>query len=140
MSKRIINWFTYGIGFALMPLLIYLLLHYLSNTQLDFYACVPELLFFTIMICATCLWDLSDIKNKVGKDMVLNIFFSVLIILIVLCAILYGSVQFASISDNNLLLSNNKTCFFSLIIAMLSAMLGTIIQVIISRVEVKLYE
>lgn len=137
MGKRILNWFIFGIFFALMPLIIYIVLHYLSEISIELKDCIPELLFFTIMICATCLWDVNDMKRKIKSDIVFNLFFASLIILLIFSAILYGGVQLQNMQNNIEFMSLQKVYFFSIIMAISSGILGTIIQIVLSRIEVQ---
>lgn len=137
MGKRITSWLIFGIFFALVPLIIYILLSYICDIQIDLKNCIPELLFFTIMICATCLWDVNDMKKLIKADMVFNLFFAALIILIVFSAILYGSIQLQNMNDKMLIMSLDKTYSFSMLMSIFSATLGTIIQIVLSRIEVQ---
>lgn len=137
MGKRILNWFIFGIFFALMPLIIYIVLHYLSETSVKLNECIPELLFFTIMICSTCLWDVNDMKRKIKSDIVFNMFFASLIILLIFSAILYGGMQFQNMQNNIEFMSLQKVYTFSIIMATGSGILGTIIQIVLSRIEVQ---
>lgn len=136
MVKRIINWFVFGIFFALVPLIIYILLSYICDIQIDLKNCIPELLFFTIMISATCLWDVNDMKKLIKEDVAFNLFFVALLILIIFSAILYGSIQLQNINDSMIIMSLEKTYTFSVLMSIFSATLGTIIQIVLSRIEV----
>lgn len=140
MGKRILNWFIFGIFFALMPLIIYMILHYLSNMPLQLKECIPELLFFTIMVCATCLWDVNDMKKKIKSDIVFNLFFASLIILLIFSAILYGGIQLQNMQNNIEFMSLQKVYTFSMFMTIASGILGTIIQIVLSRIEVQSYE
>lgn len=137
MGKRILNWFLFGILFALMPLIIYIVLHYMCEIAIEIRDCISELLFFTIMICATCLWDVNDMKKKIKSDIVFNLFFASLIILLIFSAILYGGIQLQNMKNDIKIMSIQRTYTFSMIMTISSGILGTIIQIVLSRIEVQ---
>ena len=59
MSNRLVRWFTYNLGFALLPLCSGLLLRALADTRTrDLSPLSSELLFFSLMVSATALGDL----------------------------------------------------------------------------------
>lgn len=135
MSKRIFNWFIFGIIFALMPLIIYVLMHYICNKPIISEECIPELLFFNIMVAATCMWDVTEMRRAISNDFFVNCFYISLIILLIFAAMFYGAMQLQGIDTSIKLIEIDRLFYFSRNMSIVGGILGTIIQIILSRVE-----
>lgn len=87
------------------------------------------------MICATSLNDIQAMKLKIKKDFVFNLFFGICILIIVTVSVIYGSIVLVNMSQQTILLKCNiKT--ISIILSILSGIIGFLIQVILYRTEV----
>lgn len=133
MANRILKWVIYTLVFALLPTLISLLFSLIFGLKVNDYS--TELLFFTIMICATSLNDIQEMKNQIEKDFVFNFFFGVCLLIIVTVSVIYGSILLVNMSENVISLNCNIK-LISIILSILSGLIGFLIQVILYRTEV----
>ena len=76
-------------------------------------------------------------KKKIKNDIVFNLFFASLIILLIFSAILYGGIQLQNMQNNIEFMSLQKVYTFSMFMTIGSGILGTIIQIVLSRIEVQ---
>lgn len=99
LTKRFVTWLFFSVVFALLPFLINVILLFLHN-KLTFHRAIetPELLFFSIMICATTVNDLFQLSAKVEQDVKIHFFLLVFFLGAVFSAILYGVFCFDSIT------------------------------------------
>lgn len=132
MANRILKWFIYTLVFALLPTFISILFSFLFDLKINDFS--AELLFFTIMICATSLNDIQEMKLKIKKDFVFNLFFGICILIIVTVSVIYGSIVLVNMSQQTILLKCNiKT--ISIVLSILSGIISFLIQVILYRTE-----
>ena len=136
MANRILRWCIYTLIFALIPTLISLLFSVLFDLKLKNYS--TELIFFVIMICATSLSDINDAKKYIKKDFVFNLFFGFCMIGIITTSVLYGGIALIDMGMVDILdsaiMQNIKG--ISIILSIISAIIGLIIQIILYRTEV----
>lgn len=133
MANRILKWIVYTLIFALLPMLISLLFGFLFGIKVNDFS--TELLFFVIMICATSLNDIQEMKKQIQNDFVFNVFFGVCIILIVTVSVIYGSILLIDMSEQTMLLNCNIK-LFSIILSTISGIIGFLIQIILYKTEV----
>lgn len=135
--RRIINWITYTIVCALLPMMISLLVRniIISTQEINTYNYSGELLLFSVMVAATSIGDIKDFQVVVGKDIFLDIFFSSMLVLLLVSSILYGCNVIADNVKLELFDVNGSVFFFSRIISMIIGILGAIIQIVIARSE-----
>ena len=136
-KRRIINWFTYTILCALLPMMIaFTVRHILVVKDSIPYNYAGELLLFTVMVAASALGDIKDFRSVTGNDIFLDIFFSAMLILLLVSAILYGCNVVANNGHFDIIDNNGKMLILSGIIGILVAVLGTMVQIIIAKSEV----
>ncbi len=135
--RRIINWITYTIVCALLPMMISLLVRniIISTQEINTYNYSGELLLFSVMVAATSIGDIKDFQVVVGKDTYLDIFFSSMLVLLLVSSILYGCNVIADNVKSDLFDVNGSVFFFSRIISVIIGILGAIIQILIARSE-----
>lgn len=135
--RRIINWITYTIVCALLPMMISLLVRniIISTQEINTYNYSGELLLFSVMVAATSIGDIKDFQVVVGKDIFLDIFFSSMLVLLLVSSILYGCNVIADNVKLELFDVNGSVFFFSRIISVIIGILGAIIQIVIARSE-----
>ena len=135
--RRIINWITYTIVCALLPMMISLLVRniIISTQEINTYNYSGELLLFSVMVAATSIGDIKDFQVVVGKDIFLDIFFSSMLVLLLVSSILYGCNVIADNVKLELFDMNGSVFFFSRIISVIIGILGAIIQIVIARSE-----
>lgn len=135
MADRMAKWIIYTIVFAFIPISISLLFTYLSDVPRNVYDFMGEILFFTIMVSSTSLSDISKL-NRMVRDFVLSIFIGVFIILVVTCSVLYGSILYGQMINITTEIFNSRVFYISVILSIISAVLGTIIQFFLGRAGV----
>lgn len=135
MADRMTKWFIFTILFAFIPITISLLFAYLSDIPRNTYDFVGEILFFTIMVSSTSLNDII-VLNKAVEDFILTIFIGFFILLVLSASILYGSILYGQMNNITSELFNTRVFSISLTLAVLSGILGTIIQILLSRTGV----
>jgi uncharacterized membrane protein len=135
VADRMTKWFIFTILFAFIPITISLLFTYLSNIQRSSYDFIGEILFFTIMVSSTSLSDVVSLNKKV-QDFILTIFIGFFILLVLSSSILYGSILYGQINNITSELFNSRVFSISLTLAIISGILGTIIQILLGRTEV----
>ena len=135
--RRIINWITYTIVCALLPMMISLLVRniIISTQEINTYNYSGELLLFSVMVAATSIGDIKDFQVVVGKDIFLDIFFSSMLVLLLVSSFLYGCNVIADNVKLELFDVNGSVFFFSRIISVIIGILGAIIQIVIARSE-----
>lgn len=135
MGKRVVAWCTYGIVFALIPLIASILIHFFAG-QLSFKVLShsPELLFFSLMVCATVLGDLNDIVAADVVDLTVPILRSALSVGVILSAILYGAFISAEVAGKVDDVFATRVFWFSLILAVLSAAVATFGEIFLAKI------
>lgn len=138
MAVRLIRWFTFAVVFALLPFLTSLLFRGMAGVlTTDAIQQSPELLFFALMICATAMGDLNELSSAVGKDTVLRILSSALLLGASVAGILYGGFVYVTLPNQTNLKFQANLFHLSLILAPVSLFVGTVVQVLIAKTESK---
>jgi hypothetical protein len=139
LAQRLTRWLTYNTIFALLPLIISILLHFLTGKlSLQTFSNSPEILFFALTISATALGDISETITLIGGDLTFTILSSALLLGVVASAILYGCL----IYDTTIVI-NSPSGFrknllnFSIGLAVVMFILGTLVEVLIGKIEGK---
>lgn len=139
LAKRLTRWLTYNTIFALLPLIISTLLHFLTGKlSLQTFSNSPEILFFALTISATAMGDISETITPIGWDLTFTILSSALLLGVVTSAILYGGL----IYDTTIVI-NSPSGFrenllkFSIGLALVMFILGTLVEVLIGKIEGK---
>lgn len=96
--KKFINWILFNVCFAFLPLLSVWFFRSLAGKNTveapnDF----PEILFFSLMVCASTVCDLRGIEKPTRWTMVLSVLESALLLGAVGSSIVYGGLRFATI-------------------------------------------
>jgi hypothetical protein len=136
MGNRLVRWFTFTVGFALLPLTVSILLNYLRGSEiLATLQRSPELLFFCLMVCATALGDITESSVAVGRDIVLRILSSALLLGAVVSAILYGSFLNEQMAVAGSAAFQRRLFTLAALMSLLFLGLGTVVQVLLARIE-----
>ena len=135
MGKRLVNWFTFNVAFALVPLGALLALHALNATlTLETVADSPEVLFFSMIVSATALGDLQNMSTHPTKwDLVYRILWGVLMLGAVLSAILYGFLLYDTVVAPDLSAFRSNLLRVSLALAVVYGVLSTLVEALIGR-------
>lgn len=134
MANRLVKWGLFTILFAFIPIAISLLLTYLTGSSKNLCDYNTEVLFFTIMISSTSLSNIIGLNSKV-KDFILTIFIGFFILLVLCSSIIYGSLLYGEMTKFATSLFKERIFYISGILALISGVLGTVIQVMLSRTE-----
>lgn len=102
--KRIINWFTFNVCFAVLPLLFAWFFRALAGkSTLDVGNDFPEILFFSVMVCATTVGDIRGANQQQKWKIYFLILESILILGAICSAVLYGGLKFANVINPSML-------------------------------------
>src|SRR5262245_23367550 len=134
MSKRVIHWFTYSVAFALLPLAFGLMFRAIANRPGDTSSTCTELLFFSLMICATSLGDINLITRPV-TDLFLQVLHGFLMLGAVGSACLYGGLLMENIAHSSQTQAKTSLLGIAFSLALIFLIFGAISQVFIARIE-----
>jgi len=133
--KRLINWFTFGVCFALLPLLFAWIFRALAGKDsLEANSDFPEILFFSVMVCSTTI---SDIRGANKQQSWSNYFLaleSILTLGAIVSAGLYGGIRFASILNPSIAF-RMQLLTYSILLTIALFLCSTASQIMISTVE-----
>lgn len=136
MLVRLNRWFTFAVAFALLPFGTSILFRSLAGVlTMDAVQQSPELLFFSLMICASALGDLNEFTAVVGKDGVMRLLSSALLIGAAFAGILYGGFVYAALPGQASATFQRNLFHLSLILAPAALFIGTVVQVMIAKTE-----
>ena len=136
MANRMTKWLLFTVLFAFIPMIIAFLISFMTNTQINTYNYNGEILFFIIMISATSLCDIIDLTKEIS-NFILTFFMAIFIMLVIFSAVIYGSVIYEKTALLSTQISQDKIFAVSCIMASISFILGTIIQISLGLKEVK---
>ena len=125
MADRITKWLLFTVLFAFIPITISALISFTTDVPIVAYRFSNELLFSVIMLSAVSLGDVVDLNKKIPK-FVLTIFIASLVLLVILSAVLYGSLLSgqSDFSGRNLFTAAS-------VMALISFIAGTAIQILL---------
>jgi len=129
MANRIIKWFLFTVLFAFIPMGIGCLILFMTDMRLDTYNFNGEILFFIIMLCATSLCDMIEL-NKTISNVALTSFIALFVLLVIFSAGIYTVLLYCQLTENIIFFTQDKTFLVSAIMAILSFVAGTIIQIL----------
>jgi len=96
--KKFINWLLFNVCFALLPLVfVWFFRSLVGRNTVDTINDFPEVLFFSLMVCATTVGDLRGLEKPARWKLILLILESALLLGAVFSAMLYGGLRFAGI-------------------------------------------
>jgi hypothetical protein len=98
--KRLINWLAFSVGLSLLPLLFTWLFRALVRKEtIEVNNDYPEVLFFSVVICATTVADIRGIKQNKRWENYFFLLEALLILGAVFSAVYYGGMRIISILD-----------------------------------------
>jgi len=98
--RRFIRWCVYNVLFAALPLFSVWFFRLLSNKEtIEKISDYPELLFFSMMVCATAKSDIGGRKNQDKWNAFFLILDSMLILGAISSAIMYGALRFVNVAN-----------------------------------------
>lgn len=96
--KKFINWLLFNVCFALLPLVsVWFFRSLVGRNTVETINDYPEILFFSLMVCATTVGDLRGLEKPVRWNLSFLILESALLLGAIGSAILYGGLRFAGI-------------------------------------------
>ncbi len=136
LPQRMIRWFTYTIGFALLPLCISILIRGLAGKlSIEALTNSPDILFFSLIISASALGDINETTNMIGWDIIFSILFSALMLGAIISAILYGSFLSVGIFEIKIEKFYDNLLWVSILLGFCLFILGTIVEFLIGKIE-----
>ena len=137
MKERILRWIKYNLIFALLPLGVSIFFRTLLNKlSLESLSNSPELLFFSIMVSATALDDISELKKiNTRLDFTIKLFGSALLFGAIWSAILYGTFLYDSLAIKTELSIRNSLFKISIYMGIALFILSTSVQIILGKIE-----
>ena len=131
------RWFLLTVLFTFVPIMIAVLMSFINNTPLRAYDFNNEILFFTMMISAVSLCDITELNRKnIIPNFVSTILIFFFVLLIVFSAVIYRNAPPLASSETTMPYSQQYNIFIvSLVLAAISFVWGTIIQVLLGRNE-----
>ena len=139
-TDRLINWLTFNVIFALLPLMTSIAIHALDNKlSLEILANnSPELLFFALMVSATSLGDLRKklppSKSKIG--LILKVIWPVLFLGAVSPALFYGAFTLNELNDPPKIDFKFRLLTLSIAMAVVFFTLSATVQTMIGMMEI----
>jgi len=132
------RWFLLTVLFTFVPIMIAILMSFINNTPLKAYDFNNEILFFTMMISAVSLCDTTELNRKnIIPNFVSTIFIFVFVLFIIFSTVIYRSVPPQLVSNEITVQYSQQYNIFivSLMLATVSFIWGTIIQILLGRNE-----
>lgn len=135
--KKLINWLLFNVCFALLPLISVWFFRALVgkstvNTINDF----PEILFFSLMVCATTVADLRGLEKPSKWNKTFQVLESILLLGAVGSAILYGGLRFAGIINPDVVF-RERLLIYSIVVTVLLFLLSLSSEILIALVDLK---
>ena len=136
VGKRLFQWFTFTVACGLIPLVTSLLMHYFrEKLTFDAVARSPEILFLSLMVSATALGDLNDVKRPKTFEITLPSLRSGLLVCVILSAILYGAFLLATVGETMDQVFASRIFWVSILLALLSTAVATTGEVFLGLTE-----
>ena len=136
MTKRLTRWIVFNVVFALLPLLISLFLHHLTdNLSNETLANSTEVLFFTLVVCATALGDLNDVTVPTRWNRTRNILGSSLLIGAVLSAIFFGILVYDNLINPAKMDFRSRLLPYSIGMAVIFGVTSTIVEILLATIQ-----
>lgn len=134
--KRISRWFWCNLVFALTPLGLMLLIRFLGQ-KLNFQdiASSPEILFFSLILCATSLGDALEYRNPANRDTLFTNIAFALIFIGLISAVLYGCLLFDTVLELQQISFRTRLLMFSIPLALSSLLVSYYTQTMIGKIE-----
>ena len=130
MANRIAKWLLFTVLFAFIPMIIAILILFMTDKAFNTYNFNGEILFFIIMLSATSIYDMVDLNKS--SNVTRTIFIAFFILLVIFSTGIYFIVLYSQLIDT-LFLSQERIFAISVTMACLCFILGTIIQIILNR-------
>ncbi len=138
MGNRLVRWFTYSVVFALIPIVSSVVFRFFAGKlSVDTISRSPELLFFSLMINATALGDLSDVIQRRQKDLTVGLFRSAVLIGAISSAILYGGFVLETVTQAVGQSFARSVFATSIFLGIASFALGVVVQIFLGRIKQK---
>lgn len=133
--KKIVYFLIFNVLFSLLPILIVGLISIMVTEEYKFeYNYIPELLFYTLMICSTTLLELAELRNTYKGDIILGLFNATLMLLCIIASIFYGcSIMITYVHINFLRVDFLQTVTFG--VAIMSTILSIGTKIFVSKIE-----
>ena len=136
MGRSLVRWFTYNLAFALLPLVASVTLRALNGTlTTQAVANSPEILFFSLMVSATAVGDISEVAVPIGWDLRLRMFSSCLLLGAIWSSILYGGLLYDTVIGPGSPSFQSRLLTLSVLTAVLLGVVSTIVEALLGRIR-----
>lgn len=127
---------TYNLGVALIPLVASIAIHWLTaKLTSNAIASSPEILFFTLVVCASAMGDLSESTALIGRTVNASILYSALLLGLISSAILYGCLLYDGIAGPGDINFRLQLLRMSVVLAVVFFLVSTIAEIYLGRNE-----
>ena len=138
MADRMTRWFWLTVLLTIIPILAALLFSFINNITLNAYDFNSELLFFIIALSLISLCDMAELIDKKVLPKFISITLIVFLgLFLASSAMMYGSI-IADTTEIAEYYPQRRIFTISVIIVLISFVLGTIIQGILGKYEDKI--
>lgn len=136
MGKRLINWFTYTVLFAFIPLGSSILMRYLAG-KLVFpsHSDIPEFIFFSLMVSSTSIGDLLDFLPAKDWGIFLRLTWSALLFSIISSAVMYGSFVYENTLSLGPQVFKDNLLSVSIMLSIVLFILTLVLQIFIGKAQ-----
>jgi len=136
LGRRLVRWVTYNLGVALIPLVASIAIHWLTaKLTWNAIANSPEILFFTLVVCASAMGDLSESTAVIGRTVTASILYSGLLLGLISSAILYGCLLYDGIAGPGSIDFRLQLLRMSVTLAVVFFLVSTIAEIYMGRNE-----
>jgi len=133
--KKLINWLLFNVGFALLPLIsVWFFRGLVGRSAVSTLNDFPEVLFFSLMVCATTVADLRALEKASRWTQTFLIKESILLLGAIGSAILYGGLRFAAIMNPEVLF-RERLLIYSVVVTVLLFFLSLTSEILIAFVD-----
>jgi hypothetical protein len=135
--KKFINWLLFNVCFALLPLLsVWFFRSLLSKNAVETINDFPEILFFSLMVCATTVGDLRGLEKPSRWNVIFLVLESALLLGAIGSGILYGGVRFAAIINPEVTF-RAELLTYSIFLTLLLFLLSLTSEILVALVDTK---
>jgi hypothetical protein len=132
---RMARFILFNIMLAFVPIMLSISFHLLSNVDDPPSSYAPELLFFSVVITATVLGDISDELYRGGADEWLLGIAALLMLALIVSAALYGGYQFGVISRSQNAIFVERITIVSGVLSMVLSTASVGVEALLARTQ-----
>ena len=133
--KKFVNWVLFNALFALFPLLsVWFFRALLRKSAVETVSDFPEILFFSLMVCATTVSDLRGLEKPSRWALIFFTLEAILLFGATGSAILYGGVRVAGIINPDMTFQS-QLLTYSIVVSVLLFILSVTSEILVAIVD-----